>query len=66
VSKQRAIIVLDFDCDGVMDAAKVHRFLEKVDMKARSKFDIVHSTFGVQERRGDGKPDFKRMKFRTG
>ena len=65
--KARAIIIVDFQIDGGFSEAAAQEQKVKDAIAALSKDNpaIVYTDMEMKERRGDGKPDVSRMKFRT-
>lgn len=65
--KSRAIIVIDYIIDGgFKEAAQEQVHLEQAIAElVKSKKEIVWHGVDMRERRGNGHPDLKSMKFRS-
>jgi hypothetical protein len=65
--KARAIIIVDFQIDGGFSeaAAQEQKVKDAIAALAKDNPAIVYTDMEMKERRGDGKPDVARMKFRT-
>jgi hypothetical protein len=65
--KARAIIIVDFEINGGFSEAAREEQKVKDAIAALSKDNpcIVYTDMEMKERRGNGKPDVARMKFRT-
>lgn len=64
--KARAIIVLDLEVDGFLEAAEEQVKIQKaVDELVKDNSRIVWHGVDVKERRGDTPVDMQRMKFRS-
>ena len=65
--KCRAVAVIDYDLPGgYRDAAIEEEALQKaIDELVKGNPKVVYSDMDMKERRGNNKPDIKKMKFRT-
>jgi hypothetical protein len=65
--KCRGIVVIDYDLpDGYKQAAVEQEALENaVRELVKGNPRVVHSEVDIKERRGDNKPDIKKMKLRS-
>ena len=65
--KSRAVAVIDYDLPGgYRDAAIEEEALQKaIDELVKGNPKVVYSEIDMKERRGNNKPDIKKMKFRT-
>lgn len=65
--KCRGIVVIDYDLpDGYKQAAVEQEALENVIRElVKGNPRVVHSEVDIKERRGDNKPDIKKMKLRS-
>jgi|TARA_X000001316_G_C898319_1_gene17457 hypothetical protein len=65
--KCRAVAVIDYDLPGgYRDAAIEEEALQKaIDELVKGNPKVVYSEIDMKERRGNNKPDIKKMKFRT-
>lgn len=65
--KARAIIIVDFEINGGFSEAAIQEQKVKDAIAALAKDNpcIVYTDMEMKERRGDGKPEVSRMKFRT-
>ena len=65
--KCRAVAIIDYDFPGgYRDAAFAEEALQKaIANLVRGNPQVVYSEIDMKERRGDKKPDIKKMKFRT-
>ncbi len=65
--KCRAVAVIDYDLPGgYSDAAEEEKRLQiAIDELVKGNPRVVYSEIDMKERRGDKKPDIKKMKFRT-
>lgn len=67
IMKTRAIVVIDYNIDGgFKEVAAVQEQLEIniATLVAKNKSVVWHG-IDMRERRGDGPPDLKNMKFRS-
>ena len=65
--KLRALVLLDYDIPegGLIEGAEEQiRLQAEIDKYVSMSKNIVYSTIDMRERRGDSKPDLKKMKFR--
>jgi hypothetical protein len=65
--KARAIVVIDYTIEGgFKEAAEEQANLEKAitEIVSKNKSVVFHAV-DMRERRGDGQPDLKSMKFRS-
>jgi len=65
--KLRALVLLDYDIPegGLIEGAEEQKRLQaEIDKYVSMSKNIVYSTVDMRERRGDTKPDLKKMKFR--
>ena len=64
--KSRGIVIIDYEFpEGFMQAAEEQKKLtEAVEALVRGNPRVVFSEIDMRERRGDHKPDIKRMKIR--
>ena len=65
--KCRGIVVIDYDLpDGYKQAAVEQEPLENAIRElVKGNPRVVHSEVDIKERRGDNKPDIKKMKLRS-
>lgn len=64
--KARAVIVIDLDVDGFMEAAEEQQKIqEAVACLVKNNSRVVWHGVDVKERRGDGPVDMGKMKFRS-
>jgi hypothetical protein len=65
--KCRGIVVIDYDLpDGYKQAAIEQEALEQAIRElVKGNPRVVHSEVDIKERRGDNKPDIKKMKLRS-
>jgi len=65
--KCRGIVVIDYDLpDGYKQAAVEQEALESaIKELVKGNPRVVHSEVDIKERRGDAKPDIKKMKLRS-
>jgi|TARA_R110000796_G_scaffold147085_1_gene263890 hypothetical protein len=65
--KCRGIVVIDYDLpDGYKQAAVEQEALEAaIKELVKGNPRVVHSEVDIKERRGDNKPDIKKMKLRS-
>ena len=65
--KCRAVAVIDYDLPGgYRDAAIEEEALQKaINELVKGNPKVVYSEIDMKERRGNNKPDIKKMKFRT-
>lgn len=65
--KCRGIVVIDYDLpDGYKQAAVEQEALETAIRElVKGNPRVVHSEVDIKERRGDNKPDIKKMKLRS-
>lgn len=65
--KCRGIVVIDYDLpDGYKQAAVEQEALEQAIRElVKGNPRVVHSEVDIKERRGDNKPDIKKMKLRS-
>ena len=65
--KCRAVAVIDYDLPGGdSEAAEEETRLQiAIDELVKGNPRVVYSEIDMKERRGDKKPDIKKMKFRT-
>jgi hypothetical protein len=65
--KCRGIVVIDYDLpDGYKQAAVEQEALENAIRElVKGNPRVVHSEVDIKERRGDNKPDIKKMKLRS-
>lgn len=65
--KCRGVVVIDYEFpEGYKEAAIEQDRLEKaIKELVKGNPRVVHSEVDMKERRGDNKPDIKKMKFRT-
>tara|TARA_R110001599_G_scaffold83143_1_gene223561 strand:+ start:874 stop:1077 length:204 start_codon:yes stop_codon:yes gene_type:complete len=65
--KARAIIIVDFQIDGGFSEAaeQEQKVKDAIAALAKDNSAIVYTDMEMKERRGDGKPEVSRMKFRT-
>lgn len=65
--KCRGIVVIDYDLpEGFKQAAIEQEKLEEaINNLVKGNPRVVHSEVDIKERRGDRKPDIKKMKLRT-
>ena len=65
--KCRGIVVIDYDLpDGYKQAAVEQEALENAIRElVKGNPRVVHSEVDIKERRGDNKPDTKKMKLRS-
>tara|TARA_R110001592_G_scaffold279921_1_gene547301 strand:- start:247 stop:450 length:204 start_codon:yes stop_codon:yes gene_type:complete len=65
--KCRGIVVIDYDLpDGYKQAAIEQEALERaIKELVKGNPRVVHSEVDIKERRGDNKPDIKKMKLRS-
>jgi hypothetical protein len=65
--KCRGIVVIDYDLpDGYKQAAVEQEALENaVRELVKGNPRVVHSEVDIKERRGDNRPDIKKMKLRS-
>ncbi len=65
--KMRLVMVVDYDSvEGVLDAAKIQERGENlVDLLQAGDPRVVFHDCKVQQRRGEGRPDLKKVKLRT-
>lgn len=64
--KARAIIVIDLDVDGFMEAAEEQqRIQDAVDGLVKGNKRVVWHGVDMKERRGDTPVDMGKMKFRS-
>ena len=64
--KARGIVIIDYDLpNGFIEAAEEQKKLqEAVTALVRGNPRVVHHEVDIRERRGDTKPDIKKMKLR--
>jgi hypothetical protein len=65
--KCRAVAVIDYDLPGgYREAAIEEEALQKaINELVKGNPKVVYSEIDMKERRGNNKPDIKKMKFRT-
>jgi len=65
--KCRGIVVIDYDLpDGYKQAAVEQEALENAIRElVKGNPRVVHSEVDIKERRGDNRPDIKKMKLRS-
>ena len=65
--KCRAVAVIDYDLPGgYREAAVEEEALQKaIEELVKGNPRVVYSEVDMKERRGNNKPDIKKMKFRT-
>lgn len=65
--KARGIVIIDYDLPGgFIEAADEQRKLqEAVQALVKGNPRVVYSEVDIRERRGDQKPDIKKMKIRV-
>jgi hypothetical protein len=65
--KARAIVIIDYTIEGgFKEAAQVQATLEEnISNMVKSDKSVVFHAVDMRERRGDGTPDLKNMKFRS-
>ena len=66
--KARGLILIDYELPGgFVDAAEEQKRLqETMDNLTRGNNRVTYFQCDIKERRGDGKPDIKKLKIRTG
>ena len=64
--KVRGLVVIDYDCPaGFIQAAEEQKKLQDaIDALCRGNPRVLHHEVDIRERRGDQKPDIKKMKLR--
>ncbi len=64
--KCRGLVVIDYDCpNGFIEAAEEQTKLqEAINQLVRGNPRVIHHEVDIRERRGDAKPDIKKMKLR--
>lgn len=64
--KARAIIVIDLEIDGFMEAAEEQQKIQSaVDLLVKNNRRVVWHGVDMKERRGEGPVDMGKMKFRS-
>lgn len=65
--KTRAIVVIDYTIDGgIKEAAEEQKTLERnIAALVEKNKSVVWHGVDMRERRGDGPPDLRNMKFRS-
>mgnify|MGYP006178738491 CR=1 FL=1 len=66
VMKARALIVIDLDVEGFIEAAgEQQKIQDAVDSLVKNNKRVVWHGVDMKERRGDSPPDLGKMKFRS-
>jgi len=65
--KARGLILVDYELpNGFMDAAEEQKRLEEAMQNiVRGNNKVVYYQCDIKERRGDGRPDLRKLKIRT-